>query len=173
MTAEEWLESVRQCVTQIDAETARIAAMRAQLGPHARGGQFGSATYLDPMRHVDECLDAEWESSQIVAECEEQIDRAWKLVAGIEALNGFDAARIVTRRYLCAEGWPQIARRLGHGEGECQVLCRRVCQWIDAVGIARLVEIGEGVESDAQGMSRMIDLYIADMKAARNRSNGR
>lgn len=151
MTAEEWLESVRQCVTQIDAETARIAAMRAQLGPHARGDQFGSGTYLDPMRHVDECLDAEWESSQIVAECEEQIDRAWKLVAGIAALGGDDAAQIVARRYLWAEGWPQIAHDAGHAASECQALCRRVCQWIDSVGIARLVEIGEGVESDAQG----------------------
>lgn len=151
MTAEEWLESVRQCVTQIDAETARITAMRAQLGPHARGGQFGSSTYLDPMRHVDECLDAEWESSQIVAECEEQIDRAWKLVAGISALGGHDAAQIVTRYYLWAEDWPQIARRVGHGADECRLLCRRTCRWIDSVGIARLVEIGKAAESDAQG----------------------
>lgn len=150
MTAEEWLESVRECAAQISSHAALLEHMRSQLGPHERGARFGRATYLDPMRRVDEYLDAETESSQIVADCQREVDRARLLVAGIESLGGDDAAQVITRRYLRDETWEQIAREMGHAAKSCELLCRRTCRWIDSVGMARLIELGADADVDGQ-----------------------
>lgn len=143
MTVREMLESAMEAEAQRRAVSERMAARRAMLGLHGGGGsQIAAGTILDPMRQVDEVLDAERADGLLLAQLEAELDDAWAVIGGISESGADDGAQICCRRYLWLEGWGVIAAEMGHTEMECQSLLEATLAWSEGIGIPRLREMG-------------------------------
>lgn len=145
MTVREMLESAMEAETQRRTVSERMAARRAMLGLHGGGGsQIAAGTILDPMRQVDEVLDAEHADGLLLAQLEAELDDAWAVIGGISESGADDGAQICYRRYLWLEGWGVIAEEMGHAEDECRALLEATLEYADGIGIPRLREMGRG-----------------------------
>ena len=139
MTVRDVLESAMEAERQRQAVTSRMQMRRDLLGMHGGGGEaIAKGTILDPMRQVDECLDAEASDSMLLEQLEAELDDAWQMVGGMSVMGADDGAQVLCRRYLWLEGWPEIARGMGHTETECQALAEMTMAWADEIGVARL-----------------------------------
>ena len=139
MTVRDVLESAMEAERQRQAVTSRMQMRRDLLGMHAGGGEaIAKGTILDPMRQVDECLDAEASDSMLLEQLEAELDDAWQMVGGMSVMGADDGAQVLCRHYLWLEGWPEVARGMGHTETECQALAEMTMSWADEIGVARL-----------------------------------
>lgn len=139
MNIRDVLESAMEAERQRQAVTSRMAMRREMLGMHAGGGtSISKGTVLDPMRQVDECLDAEASDSMLLEQLEVELDEAWQLIGGISEMGSDDGAQVLCRHYLWLEPWQEIARSIGHTEDECQQLAEMTLKWADEIGAARL-----------------------------------
>lgn len=156
LTVREVLDAARDAALQIrhieeDLELKKqaIGPQGYNVGPHSKHG------ILDPMRKVDEMLDAQHELVD-VAELQEPLDEAWDVVHGMAKIADDLTVEMVTRYYLQAESWNSIARDLsevrhveslsGMRRGEQVALLSRTMdasieQW-EHIGIAHLKEMG-------------------------------
>lgn len=146
MRAAEWLSSIRDAALQIRSEEQIIEYLASKLGPHGQGSQIASGSYLDPMRQVDEYLDAQQDSARTIAECNRLLDQSWPIVRGIARLRSDADAEMVARRYFWGESWGDVAEGMGLDDGGCQYACGLICRWLDVVGIARVMEEGRADE---------------------------
>lgn len=145
MTVRDVLESAMEAERQRQAVTSRMQMRRDLLGMHAGGGEaIAKGTILDPMRQVDECLDAEASDSMLMEQLEAELDDAWQMVGGMSVMGADDGAQVLCRHYLWLEGWPEIARGMGHTETECQALAEMTMSWADEIGVARLRQVSYG-----------------------------
>lgn len=138
MTVRDVLESAMEAERQRQAVTSRMQMRRDMLGMHGGGGSIAKGTVLDPMRQVDECLDAEASDSMLLEQLEAELDDAWQMIGGMSVMGADDGAQVLCRRYLWLEGWDDIARDMGHTETECQALAEMTISWADEIGAARL-----------------------------------
>lgn len=144
MTGREWLESVRSATLAIRDERDKIDQMRSMLGPHGRGGQFHGGTFVDPMRHVDSFVDEVGECERLISDMRKIILAADVVRRGMIRMGADDAARILDHRYINAEPWPLVAYRMKSTANECIAFDAKVAEWIDSVGLARLMAAGRG-----------------------------
>lgn len=145
MTVRDVLESAMEAERQRQAVTSRMQMRRDLLGMHGGGGEaIAKGTILDPMRQVDECLDAEASDSMLLEQLESELDDAWQMVGGISVMGADDGAQVLCRHYLWLEGWDEIARGMGHTETECQALAEMTMSWADEIGVARLRQVSYG-----------------------------
>lgn len=139
MTVHDVLESAMEAERQRQAVTARVQMRRDLLGMHGGGGEvIAKGTILDPMRQVDECLDAEASDSMLLEQLEAELDDAWQMIGGMSVMGADDGAQVLCRRYLWLESWREIATGIGHTEDECQKLAEMTLKWADEIGAARL-----------------------------------
>jgi len=156
LTVREILDAARDAALQIrrieeelELKQQAIGPQGYSVGPHSKNG------ILDPMRKVDEMLDAQHELAD-VAELQEPLDEAWDVVRGIEKIADSLTVELVIRYYLHAESWSVIARDLsdnrhveslvGITRSEQIVLLSKtmdvaISQW-EQTGIAHLREMG-------------------------------
>lgn len=145
MTVRDVLESAMEAERQRQAVTSRMQMRRDLLGMHGGGGEaIAKGTILDPMRQVDECLDAEASDSMLLEQLEAELDDAWQMVGGMSVMGADDGAQVLCRRYLWLEGWTDVARSMGHTETECQALAEMTMAWADEIGVARLRQVSYG-----------------------------
>ena len=144
MTGREWLESVRSATLTIREERDKIEQMRSMLGPHGRGGQFHGGTFVDPMRHVDSFVDEVSECERLMSDMRRIILTADVVRRGMIRMGADDAAKMLEYRYMNAEPWPLIAYRMKRTANECIAFDAKMAEWIDSIGIARLVDAGRG-----------------------------
>lgn len=138
---------IRRIEEQAEIRRSAIGVQGHSYGMHAKSGIF------DPSRKVIDLMD--WETEMVNAEnLQEPIEEAYEIVAGIATISDDSTVEVLTRRYLQAESWVDIARdierrtesfrRLNRGE---QVQCLKdamnhsISQW-ESIGIARLKEMG-------------------------------
>ena len=139
MTVRDVLESAMEAERQRQTVTARMQMRRDLLGMHGGGGEtIAKGTILDPMRQVDECLDAEAADSMLLEQLEAELDDAWQMIGGMSVMGADDGAQVLCRHYLWLEGWPEIAESMGHTETDCQALAEMTISWADKIGVARL-----------------------------------
>lgn len=149
MTSREYFSSAMEASRELDRLTEDIDQRNHAMMFHGRSGQtLSHGVILDPMRNVDEALDANAEDEVAVSECEREIEDAWYVVGGISELGADEAANVICCHYLWLMSWPEIASSLGHTETECQALMEMALDWCDGVGIARLRD--EGRKSPAK-----------------------
>ena len=145
MTVRDVLESAMEAERQRQAVTSRMQMRRDLLGMHGGGGEaIAKGTILDPMRQVDECLDAEASDSMLLEQLEAELDDAWQMIGGMSVMGADDGAQVLCRHYLWLDGWPGIAREMGHTETECQALAEATMSWADEIGVARLRQVSYG-----------------------------
>lgn len=139
MTVRDVLESAMEAERQRQTVSARMQMRRDLLGMHGGGGEnIAKGTILDPMRQVDECLDAEASDSMLLEQLEAELDDAWQMIGGMSVMGADDGAQVLCRHYLWLEGWAEIAESMGHTETECQALAEMTISWADEIGVARL-----------------------------------
>ena len=145
MNVRDALESAMEAEQQRQTVSARMQMRREMLGMHAGGGTaISKGTILDPMRQVDECLDAEASDSMLLEQLEAELDEAWQMIGGMSVMGADDGAQVLCRRYLWLEGWGDVARATGHTETECQALAEMTMEWADGIGVARLRQVSYG-----------------------------
>lgn len=143
MTSREYFASAMEAAQLKRDLEERVEQRSHAMTFHGRSGQtLGHGVILDPMRNVDEALDANAEDERAISCCEGELSDAWDVVGGIAELSSDEAAQVVCRHYLWLDEWDEIARSLGHTETECQALLEITLDWCDEIGLARLREIG-------------------------------
>ena len=156
LTVREVLEAARDAALQIrrieeefELKRQAIGPQGYSVGPHSKNG------VLDPMRKVDEMLDAQDELVDI-AELQDPLDEAWDVVSGMSHIVDDLTVELATRYYLQAESWTSIARDLaderklkvlvGMPRGEQAALLSKTMDaaidGIEYLGIAHLKEMG-------------------------------
>ena len=150
MTVSECLRSASNAVSERLSLLSRMEWRRLSLGIHGRsGGQIPRGTSLDPMRQVDEALDAEADDDRLLSSFESEIADACRLIAGIDEMASREAAEVIERRMLLLEQWEVIATKMRHTVAACEALLSMTLEWADGIGIARLSDAARQEEADA------------------------
>ncbi len=153
LTVREVLVAAREAALEIRKIEEQAEIRREMIGPQGHGYESHSKTGIrDPMRHVDDLI--VWEQSQInTAELQDPIIEASEIVDGIDKIADPNATEVVSRYYLEAESWYEIARTmekrtqyLSGLKRDEQVKClvkiveMAMKEW-ESIGIARLKEL--------------------------------
>lgn len=153
LTVREVLVAAREAALEIRKIEEQAEIRRELIGPQGHGYEAHPKTgILDPMRHVDDLIS--WEQSQTnMAELRKPIEEAEEIVDGIDRLGDTLATEIVSRYYLKAESWNDIAHAMepmmGHRENfstsdiiRClkEALDLIIREW-ESIGIANLKEL--------------------------------
>jgi len=145
MKAIEMFESARLAATEIKRIEARTQEMLDRIGVQGHGYEHINITgVLDPMRKVDDLLDWESRAKEELSECEREIAIGWQIVAGIDALGFGTHARVLSGYYLEARSWESVSKETGLTPDECRGFAKTACDVCDAMGIAKVKEMGRG-----------------------------
>lgn len=157
LTVKEVFDAAREAALEIRRIEEQTQVKRELLGAQGHSYDFHSKNgILDPTRKIDDLI--MWEAQQINAdELRQPIDDACDIVDGISKVADDLCVELVTRYYLQAESWVEIARDLGDSRhigaldglvrGEQVSLLKKtmsaaMSEW-DAIGLARLKELGK------------------------------
>lgn len=155
MTVLEALSQALEAARQRREVATRMDTRRMLLGLHAGGGTaISRGTVLDPMRQVDECIDAEADDAMLLSQLDDELDSAYDMVCGMSVMGADEGATVCCRHFILLEGWDRIADETGHTETECQALMEMTIEWADGVGVARLTETGRALREGARALFR-------------------
>jgi len=157
LTVREVLEAARESAVQIRRIEQELEIKRQAIGPQGYSiGVHTKGSILDPMRKVDEMIDAQDEAIEI-AQLRDSLDEAWDVVRGMAKIVDDLTVELVTRYFLQADSWASIAADLesrhiepleGLNRGEqVDILSKTMdaaIARIERVGIAHLKEMGRG-----------------------------
>lgn len=138
---------IRRSEEEMQLKLEAIGPQGYSVGPHSHVG------ILDPMRKVDDLMDAQ--AAQIdLHKLQEPIEEGYDLMAGIEQVTDSLTVEVATRYWLQAESWREVARTVEHRIPELESKTREqqvvllknsmdtlVSEW-EKVGVARLKEMG-------------------------------
>ena len=130
---------IRRSEEELLLKVEAIGPQGYSLGPHSKNG------ILDPMRKVDELMDAQAEAHDMSG-LRALIDDGFDIVAGAEKILHPTDVQILTRYWLQAESWRDIARDLEGCEKALQGKARteqvEMLRGVSDVAIDRLERIG-------------------------------
>lgn len=117
MTVREILEAAREAALEIRRIEEQSEIRRLAIGVQGHGYDFHSKTgVLDPTRKIDDLL--VWEQETInTSFLLEPIEDAYEIIAGAEHISDTFTIEVVTRYYLQAESYVEIARDLADVRG--------------------------------------------------------
>lgn len=157
LTVQEVLNSAREAALEIRRIEEQAQVRRELLGAQGHTYEFHAKNgILDPTRKIDDLI--LWEQQQInTGELQSPIEEAVCVVSGIAKIADDMSVEIVTRYYLQADSWVEIARDLdsrhvdalrGLSRSEqvrilTKTMMAAIAEW-DAIGIAHLKEMGRG-----------------------------
>lgn len=112
MTVIEVLKAAREAAMEIRRIEEQSELMRLSIGVQGHSYDVHSKSgILDPSRKIDELLT--WEQEKIDTEdLRSPIDEAWVLIMGASHVSDSLAIEVMTRYYLQAESYVEIARDL-------------------------------------------------------------
>lgn len=155
-TVRESLNRARRSVLERRELLSRMEWRRSLLGMHGRsGGPIPAGAALDPMRQVDEAMDAEEDDARLLASLESEIRSACAVVAGIGAAASREASEVCERRLLLCRSWTETAREMRQTVATVRALLDMTLDWADARGAARLSEAADPAEVEAM-LSRVL-----------------
>ena len=145
--AREAAMEIRRSEEDMQLRLEAIGPQGYSIGPHSKNG------ILDPMRKVDDLIDAQ-SAGVDLSRLQEPIDEAYEVMSGIERVADSLSVEVATRYVLQAESWRELARSLedrvdtlaGRTRDEQVELLRRatdavIADW-EKLGVARLKEMG-------------------------------
>lgn len=161
LTVREVLNAAREAAIEIRRIEEQAQLKRESVG--VQGHTYGFHTkngILDPTRKIDDLI--LWEQQEIGSEeLNQPIEEAVSVVDGISRIADSLSVELVTRYYLQAESWNEIARDLSSKDRNITALCglsrseqvnlliktmdAAIAQW-ETIGLAHLKEMGSLVE---------------------------
>lgn len=154
MKVVEILSQAREAVLEIRRIEEQAEVRRSEIGVQGHDyGAHGKNGVLDPMRKVDDLLD--WQNDHIERSgLMELIDEAQEIIDGIAEIADDATVEAVTRYYLQAEPWDEIAhdmarhnKSLSKMKPSILVKCLRQAvstsiQGCEQIGVAKLKKLG-------------------------------
>lgn len=138
MLARDYFESAMAAQRFIRGRQAIIAAMREREGIRSRGCAPVGTVPSDPMRAVDDRIDAEERARLELTGYEEEVDDARSVCRGVRFANPSHPlwGDVLEIHFLELASWEDVAKHLGVSTSYARHAAYAALEWIDSVGIA-------------------------------------